>query len=151
MTEYTRLAERIQAQLKENLGLKVVLKPMEFGALLSYIKTGNDHQMFLLGWTSGADPDGALFPVFHSKNFGAAGNRSFYKNQRVDELLETAQRTLSQDVRKGLYGEAQEIILREAPWLPIRHGIISAAARPNERGFRLHPLNRQIFTGVTVQ
>lgn len=149
--EVTRVAERIQAQLKENLGLKVNLKPMEFGALLSYIKTGNDHQLFLLSWSGAVDPDGTLFPLFHSKNFGAAGNRAFYQNSRVDQLLSSAQTTIDQEERKRLYLEAQQLILGEAPWLPIRHGVFSAAQRSDVRGYRLHPLNNQVFTGVTVR
>lgn len=148
--ELTRIAERAQAQLKENLGLKIVLKPMEFGALLSYIKTGKDHDMFLLSWGGTVDPDGVLFPLFHSKNFGAAGNRSFYKNERVDQLLGVAQRTIDQSERKRMYFEAQELIAKDAPWLPIRHSVVSAALRPNVRGYRLHPLSNQIYTGVTV-
>ena len=149
--ETSRVAERIQAQLKDNLGLKVVLKPMEFGALLSYIKSGNDHQMFLLSWSGTVDPDGVLSPMFHSKSFGAAGNRAFYKNERVDELLTAAQGTLDQAERQRMYVEVQELILKDAPWLPIRQGVILAALRPNVQGFRLHPLNNQVFTEVTVQ
>ena len=124
---------------------------MEFGALLNYLKTGQDHQLYLLTWTAGVDPDGTLFPLFHSKNFGAAGNRAFYKNDRVDDLLTTAQRTVDQEERRRLYAEAQDIILKEAPALPIRHPTISAALRPNVHGFRLHPLNNQLYTTVTVR
>jgi peptide/nickel transport system substrate-binding protein len=151
ITEQTRLAERIQAQLKENLGLRVVLKPMEWGAFLNYLKSGKEHQLFQLAWTGDVDPDGTLFPLFHSKNSGAAGNRAFYHDDRVDALLSTAQRTVDQTERRRLYAEVQEIILRDAPWLPLRHPIISAALRPEVRGYRLHPLNNQIFTDVTVQ
>jgi peptide/nickel transport system substrate-binding protein len=148
--ELTRIAERLQAQMKENIGLKVSLKPMEFGALLNYIKTGKEHDMFLLSWSGTVDPDGVLFPLFHSKNFGAAGNRTFYKNERVDQLLGAAQRTIDQSERRQLYAEAQELIARDAPWLPIRHSVVSAALRPNVRGFRLHPLGNQIYTNVSL-
>lgn len=150
-TEVPRVAERIQAQIQDNLGIKLTLKPMEWGAFLTYIRGGDAHQMFLLGWSGNADPDGVLFPLFHSKNFGAAGNRAFFKNERVDDLLFKAQTTINQDERKKLYFEAQDIILKEAPWLPIRHGTNSAALAKKVQGFKIHPLNRQLFAGVTVQ
>jgi len=150
-TEVPKVAERIQAQVQENLGIKLVLKPMEWAAFLSYIKGGDAHQMFLLGWSGNADPDGVLFPLFHSKNFGAAGNRAFYKNDKVDDLLLKAQTTIKQDDRKSMYFEAQDIILKDAPWLPIRHGINSAAISKKVQGFKIHPLNRQLLTGVTIQ
>ena len=149
--EQVRVAERIQAQLKENLGIKVNLKPMEWGAFLTYIRSGENHQMFQLGWSGGPDPDSILFPLFHSKNWGAAGNRAFYKNDRVDELLLKAQTTVKQEDRRAMYIEAQDIIAKDAPWLTIRHGINSAAMTPKEQGFRLHPLNRQLFHTVTLQ
>lgn len=148
--ELTQVAERIQAQLKENLGLNVVLKPMEWGAFLEYIKSGNNHQMYLLNWTGTVDPDSMLFPLFHSKNFGGAGNRMFYQNERVDQLLTAAQRTVDQQERRQLYAEAQELIARDAPWVPLRHGVVSAAIRPGVEGYRLHPLNTQVYTDVTV-
>ena len=149
--ESPRVAERIQAQLKDNLGIRVTLKSMEWGAFLNYIRTGESHQMFVLAWNGGADPDSVLFPLFHSKNWGASGNRAFYKNERVDELLIKGQTTVKQDDRKALYLEAQDVILKDAPWLPIRHGTHSAALSKKVQGFKLHPLNRQIFHNVTVQ
>ena len=149
--DVTRVAERLQAQLKDNLGLQVTLKPMEWAAFLNYIKSGEEHQLYLLGWTGGSDPDSVLFPLFHSKNFGAAGNRAFYKNEKVDELLLKAQTTVKQDDRKPLYFEAQKLILDDAPWAPLRHGINSAALSKKVQGFTIHPLNRQIYHNVTVQ
>jgi peptide/nickel transport system substrate-binding protein len=150
-TEVPRVAERIQAQVKENLGITINLKPMEWGAFLTYIRGGDAHQLFLLGWSGGADPDGILFPLFHSKNFGAAGNRAFYKNEKVDELLLKAQTTVKQDDRKPLYLEAQDLIMKDAPWFTYRHGTNSAALAKKVQGFKLHPLNRQLFTNVTIQ
>ena len=150
-TEIPQVAERIQAQIQENLGMKIVLKPMEWGAFLQYIRGGDQHQMFILGWNGGADPDSVLFPLFHSKNWGAAGNRAFYKNEKVDDLLLKAQTTVKQDDRKALYLEAQDTILKDAPWMPLRHGTNSAALSKKVQGFQLHPLNRQLFTGVTIQ
>jgi peptide/nickel transport system substrate-binding protein len=149
--EVTRVAERLQAQLKDNLGLQVVLKPMEWAAFLAYIKTGEQHQLYLLSWTGGSDPDSVLFPLFHSKNFGAAGNRTFYASPRVDSLLSQAQVTIDQEQRRQLYAEAQTLIMQDAPWLPIRHSVTAAAAGPNVQGYRLHPLNNQLLTAVTVR
>jgi peptide/nickel transport system substrate-binding protein len=150
-TETPKVAERIQAQVKENLGINITLKPMEWGAFLTYIRGGDQHQMFILGWSGGADPDGILYPLFHSKNFGAAGNRAFYKNEKVDELLLKAQTTVKQEDRKALYMDAQKLILDDAPWAPIRHGTNSAALSRKVQGFKIHPLNRQLYHNVTVQ
>jgi peptide/nickel transport system substrate-binding protein len=124
---------------------------MEWAAFLAYIRSGEQHQLYLLSWTGGSDPDSVLFPLFHSKNFGAAGNRTFYANPRVDSLLSQAQVTIDQEQRRQLYAEAQTLIMQDAPWLPIRHSVTAAAAGPSVQGYRPHPLNTQLLTAVTVR
>jgi len=46
--------------------------------------------------------------------------------------------------------KAQEIIMSEAPWKTLRHGIQSAGLRSYVQGFKIHPLGRQIFGDVTI-
>lgn len=142
--ETRQAGERLQAQIKEALGLDITIKAMEFGGLLTVVREGS-HQMCFLGWSGASDPDSVLYSEFHSKNWGGAGNLSFYKNEQVDDLLARAQAEKSQDERKKLYVQAQEIIMTESPMKTLRHGVNSAALRPNVRGFKLHPLARQIF------
>jgi peptide/nickel transport system substrate-binding protein len=143
-TDTRQMAERIQAQLKEVLGLEVTIKVLEWGGFLSYLREGS-HTMFILGWSGGTDPDSILYPLFHTKNHGAAGNRAFYSNPRVDELLLRAQTLTNQAERRQLYLEAQELILQDAPWKTLRHGVNSAGLRPYVKDFQVHPLNRQEF------
>lgn len=68
---------------------------MEWGAYLDGTARG-DHQMFILGWgTVTADPDYGINNLVSSKTLGAAGNRSFYSNPKVDELLQKEERQRS--------------------------------------------------------
>lgn len=140
-----RTAERIQAQVKENLGLDVTIKALEFGGFLNYIRTG-EHQMFILGWNGGVDPDGIIFPLFATKNHGAAGNRAFYSNPQVDKLLDDAQKEPDQEKRKAMYQEAQKLIADDAPHAPIRHSSATAGAQKYVQGFQIHPLQAQVYT-----
>lgn len=52
--------------------------------------------MFLLGWSSSPDCDSALYALFHSKHHGSGGNRTYYTNSRVDELLDLARASIKQ-------------------------------------------------------
>jgi hypothetical protein len=54
---------------------------------------------------------------FDSKNFGLPGNRAFYKNDKVDELIRKALELSDQKERIKLYKEAQKIILGEPPYI----------------------------------
>ncbi len=75
------------------------------------------HDMFILGWTTvTADADYGLYALFHSSQFGDPGNRSFYANDRVDELLDLGRTEGDPEKRAAIYAEAQEHIVEEAPW-----------------------------------
>ena len=66
------VAEDIQAQLKENLGINVKINVMESGAFLDTAKTGV-LPLHLLGW--GADyPDQTNFLDYH---FGKTASQQF--------------------------------------------------------------------------
>ena len=72
--------------------------------------------MFILGWSSSADSDSALYALFHSKNLGGAGNRTFYENKRVDELLDKARESTVPADRIEYYKELQNILQEELPF-----------------------------------
>ena len=56
----------------------------------------------------------------------------------------------SEAEREALYGKAQEIFKREAPWVPIAHSIVFMATRKGVSGYRMDPLGRQSFDGVDL-
>ena len=82
----TRSAQILQAQLAD-VGIKVDISTYEWGALLDTLNAG-EHEMFLLGWSNTSfDPDGSTYQLFYSGNHGATGNRAFFSNDKVDELI----------------------------------------------------------------
>src|SRR3712207_7551986 len=62
-------------------------------------------------------PYTTLFRSLHSSSKGAPGNRAFYDNPKVDELLEDARRTPSEKQRLKDYAEVQKIVEKELPIL----------------------------------
>ena len=133
-----REAQLIQAQLKE-IGIEVDIQLYEWGAFLDSINAG-EHDMFLSSWSNATmDPDASIFPLFHSKNFGATGNRAFYSNPDVDALIEAAQRESDNTKRMDLYKQIQEKLNEDAPWAPIFYGTTCTGVRKDLRGFIMHP------------
>lgn len=110
----------IQAALKE-ANIETEIEVVEWGAYLE--KTANgEHDMFILGLTNPVgDADYFLSQMFHSENKGASGNRSFYGNAEVDQLLEEARAENDEVKRQALYSEIQEILVDEAPVMYIQH------------------------------
>jgi glutathione transport system substrate-binding protein len=74
-------------------------------------------QCVFASWVSeDLDPDYQLSPLYRTRAWSPAGaNLGFYSNPRLDALLERAAGELNTERRTGLYNEAQQIILEDAP------------------------------------
>ena len=148
--------QRIQiAQiLKEELSkfkIDVNIKQLEWGAYLDATAEG-EHDMYILGWTTvTTDGDYGLYPLFHSKQHGAPGNRSFYSNDKVDELLTDARYNSDQAVREANYKEAQVYINEEAPWLFLQDGENLTGISKRVKGFRHHPTATHFLSQVSLE
>lgn len=141
---------QVVAEALAQIGITVEVKQMEWGAFLDAAAVG-EPDMFLLGWTTvTTDADYGLYPLFHSSSFGAAGNRTFYKNDRVDELLELGRFTSDQEERLGYYYEAQEIIAEEVPWVFLQTRENVTGIRNWVNGFEHHPTGSYFLNEVTV-
>ncbi|GAB3059125.1 glutathione ABC transporter substrate-binding protein [Salinicoccus sesuvii] len=105
----------------EELSINVNIRQIEWGTYLEM--TGNgEHDMFVMGWSnSTADPEELLTTLFHSDMVGAQGNRSFFKNDDFDQLLDEGRREFDTDAREQIYMDAQELLVEEAPAIFVRH------------------------------
>ncbi|MFW6362320.1 MAG: glutathione ABC transporter substrate-binding protein [Spirochaeta sp.] len=111
-----RYAEIFQEQLAQ-VGIELDIEIMEFAPYLDRTAQG-EHDMFMLGWVAvTGDADYGLYSLFHSEQFGDAGNRTFWGNDEVDQLLDLGKRSPDPEARREAYYEAQEIIFEEAPWV----------------------------------
>ncbi len=151
MPQPLRMAQAIQADLA-SVGIRAKIVSYEWSDYLDRVHRGH-HDMALLGWQAdNGDPDNFLFVHFDkSATVPPAGNIAFYRDERVHELLVAGQRTVDGAARLPLYQEAQEIIHRDAPWVPLAHMMELAAMRKNVQGFRLHPTGRLLLTPVWLQ
>lgn len=146
-----RMTEMIQAQLRE-VGINLTLKTIEWGAYLEDTATGLQ-DMYMLGWSiSTADADQGISGLYHSKNLGSGGNRSFYENDRVDELLDLGARE-NQDIeqREKYYQEAQQIIVDDAVSVFTYWDSYNAGLQPYVEGFSIEPTGFIDLTTVSFK
>ncbi|MDR3258194.1 MAG: glutathione ABC transporter substrate-binding protein [Fusobacteriaceae bacterium] len=131
------IAVIIQDQIKE-IGVDLALEMVEWGAFLDQTSRG-DHEMYILGWsTVTGDADYGLYPLLHTSSHGGSGNRSFYSNSEVDDLLDRAKHSIDQEERKKFYARVQEIAQEEVPTLPIAYSNMSVGLQKNIEGFILN-------------
>ena len=145
-----KIAEIIKESLA-TLGVEVTIKQLEWAAFLEATGKG-EADMFVLGWTTvTTDADYGLYPLFHSSQKGKPGNRSFYKNARVDELLEKGKTETDTTKRLALYKEAQEIIAKEVPWVFLQDGESITGISKKVKGFKHHPTATHFLNKVSVE
>ena len=108
--------------------------------------------MFILGWgTVTADPDYGINNLVSSKTLGAAGNRSFYSNPKVDELLQKGRATTEPEARKAIYEEIQVILQEELPMFYIIYPKKSVGMQKYIEGFKFNPAGHHRIYGVSFK
>jgi oligopeptide transport system substrate-binding protein len=97
----------------------------------------NVFQMFMLGWVADyPDPEDFLDIQFYS---GSEQNHSRYDDSEVDAVLEEARGEADHEKRMALYHKAEEMIVNDAPWVPIYHGINYVLVKPYVEGLTISP------------
>lgn len=123
----------ILSMVKENLGIDVTVHQV---AWADFLRDMNEHayQCYSSGWI-GDYPDSQNFCdlLFHSSS---PQNHTGYKNSEVDALLERARVATSGSDRTRLYRQAERLIVADAPWVPLTHGVAYTLVKPNVAGFR---------------
>jgi peptide/nickel transport system substrate-binding protein len=135
----------MQEQLKD-VGIEVTIEVLEWSAYLANLNKG-EHDLYLLGAQGAIDPDGAMYS-YHSKYKGSGGNKSFYGNKRVDELLDKGRETIEIEKRIPYYKEAQEIIIKEVGVFPLAYSPSLVGVPDYIEGFEVYPAFEYFFRKV---
>jgi oligopeptide transport system substrate-binding protein len=90
--------------------------------------------MFRLSWSARIpDPDDSLWHLLHSKS-QMVSNYMFYRNPRVDVLLEQARQALDYAQRIALFREVERIVMDDAPWIPQHYHVFERLYQPYVKG-----------------
>jgi len=122
---------------QENLGVEVTIQSVEWETFLDDVREGR-FQMFQIGWIADyPDAENFLDLLFHSESME---NHTNYRNPEVDELLEMARVESDVDARLAMYQGIEQIIVADAPWLPLWFGQSYYLVKPEVRGFSPAPM-----------
>ena len=106
----------------KKVGIPVEIETMETNTLLEQLRLG-EFQMTTSRWVGGNQDPIFLKDLFHSSEIPsqqrASRNRSRYKNPELDRILDEAVNTPERDKSLSLYRQAQEIVSRDLPMLPL--------------------------------
>ena len=137
---YSDLVEFIQAQLEKfNIKIKVTIEPARE---LRKAIISNEYAFFKRSWVCDyPDPENFLF-MFHSKNFSPVGQNYFhFKSEKFDEYYELAHKESDEVKRNGYYAAMDQIIMDEAPVVPLFYDQVVRLLSNKVSGLSINPLN----------
>jgi len=106
------IAQFLQGQMKDNLGINLTLEPMEPKAFSSMINAEQETWAWL-GWGADwPDPDNWLPELFGT---GAGVNHTLYSNPKFDALAKQAKVELDNTKRLQMWADAQKMVMADAP------------------------------------
>lgn len=141
-----QVGEVIQAMARE-AGFDIRLQAMEFAASLQAAQRG-EFEMYLLGWSGRADPDGNLHTFIHSTG---PQNDGRYNNPQVDRLLDQARMVTDQAQRQRIYAEMFQLTAgHDRPIIYLWHRKNLHAMTTRLQGFQPNPDGLIRMTGVRL-
>jgi peptide/nickel transport system substrate-binding protein len=141
----TQEAQFIQSELKP-AGITVNIKEEVFATLLDDTAAHN-YQAALVGWSGRPDPDGNMYAWFHTDG---GFNDMQYSNTQADALLEDARVSNDQAKRTQDYVQAEQIIVNDAPYIFINHGVSVQATSKKVQNFVILATGIMEFVNVYV-
>jgi peptide/nickel transport system substrate-binding protein len=134
----------LQSNLAE-IGVKVNLKKVAYATSRELMDKG-EFDLALGVWSPDfGDPYAFMNYWYDSANFGLAGNRAFYKNNEVDQLLKDAATNNDQSEREKIYKNIQDIVTEEAPYILLYQKDFIRPMNKNVKGFVYNPMLEGIY------
>jgi oligopeptide transport system substrate-binding protein len=134
-------------QWQENLGVEVSVRQLETENFLYDLKEEKD-EMFMLGWVADyPDPHNFLDILFHT---GSENNIFEYSNPALDALLDQAAIEQDRAVRLATYRQAEQLVVDDAPCLPLFHGVNYILVKPYVKDYELSALSIPDLSKVYV-
>ncbi len=135
------IAELIRKQWQRELGISVRTRNEEWGTYLSSQRQAR-YDVCRKGWVGDyADPN-TFLDMFVT---GGEQNNTGWGDPRYDELIAAAARESDPDKRMAIFREAEQILMRDLPILPLYYYVSKNLVKPHVRGFYnnvqdFHPL-----------
>ncbi len=117
LEDHKRIAENVQSQLKENLGIKVEIKNEEWKVYLQTVRVNPSH-MYRMGWVADYPDPNNFFELLLSYS---EQNHTGWKNKTFDKIIEDAVELVdNKPKRLELYLRAHQILVnQDVPVFPV--------------------------------
>jgi cationic peptide transport system substrate-binding protein len=143
-----KTAELIQADMAQ-IGVKVIIVPVE-GRFQEARLMDMNHDLTLAGWaTDSNDPDSFFRPMLSCAAIRSQTNYARWCDPAFDSVLQKALASQQLASRIEAYNQAQDILAKELPVLPLASSLRLQAYRYDIKGLVLSPFGNASFAGVS--
>jgi peptide/nickel transport system substrate-binding protein len=133
----------------EDVGIKVVVETVQKSLLLE--QTAKSKALFFRGSWIADYPDAENYmSVFYSKN-PAPPNYTRFSNKTFDDLYNEALQQTNDSIRYSLYRKMDELIVQEAPIVPVWYDMVIHLVHKNVQQFKPNALNLLELRKVQLQ
>ncbi|MDD3004514.1 ABC transporter substrate-binding protein [Flavobacterium sp.] len=137
---YIDIAEFLQREWQK-IGLNVAVDINPPSTLRQAISTGKV-TFFRASWIADYPDAENYLSLFYSKNFAPEGpNYTHFINEKFDYLYEKAFRETDVEKRNQLYQEMDQLIMNEAPVIPLFYDKVARFSRKNIQNLGINGLN----------
>lgn len=134
---HKKIAEAVQQMWKKNLGVDVSLENVEFQVKIDREHAG-DYQVSRAGWVGDYVDPMTFMDLWVSTG---PQNDAKFNNKEYDKLIETAKKSMDNEVRMKAMHDAEKILMDEMPVIPVYFYTKPYILKENVTGF-FTPINR---------
>jgi ABC-type transport system substrate-binding protein len=140
------LSQAVPEQLLQRdlarIGIKAGIKTAVSSTYDTLVSTPKAVAIGQNGWTLDyPDPSDFIDPILTSSSAVQGGaNKAFYSNPTVDTLSAQADQEFDQAKRCNLYHRAEQIIVNDAPWVPLYTPLHATVVSPRLKRFYMNPI-----------
>lgn len=138
--DYKEQASFLQSEWKKfNIPVRIVIDQPSMFRQAVFL---SQYEMFKKNWVVDYIDEENFFSLFYSKNFAPVGfNYTHFKNVDFDLLYEKSLRTIDEKEKIKLYQQMDQIIIEEAPVIPLFYDEVIRLVRHNISGLSINPMN----------
>jgi oligopeptide transport system substrate-binding protein len=127
-----RIALAVQAMWAETLGVKTKLVNEEFQVLLANMREAEVTQVFRSSWTGDYNDAHTFLNILQSGN---PSNMPRFENDEFDERMRQAAEQIDMHARRLYLEEAERVLLREHPVIPLYFYVSKHLVSPRVQGW----------------
>ncbi len=143
-----QVAEFVQAQWKQNLGITAQLRNMEWKTYLGYRSNVEYKGMARAGWVGDfMDPHTFLSQFYTPKNDSSTG----WWDPKFDAMLDRANKTRDPEKRLEIMAEAEFYLLQDQPMIPLSSAGTNWIKKPYVKGMYPNPQTMHPWKFVYIE